>query len=362
MKPTAISSLTQELHYMPLKAPFVTARGRSDQARAVVITLTAGDGVVGLGSVSPAGYVTGESFDDVQESLKGMAETFAGADIAEPHAFFADLRQKFPKAHAARAGVEMAVMDITGQRAGQPLWQYWGGAKPEVVTDLTVPISSPAEARRVATAAGQEGIAHLKIKIDGTLADESMERIHIVHECSPNAQLLVDANQSFTPDGALAFLEAAYEHDFPIRLFEQPVLATDIEGLVKVAAHSEYPVGADEAVVTPENCRAILDAGGVQVVNIKLMKCGISGALQIIEMCQAAGVTLMLGCMLESHIGIGTGVHLACGTGAFDYLDLDAPLLLKQDIAAGSFTLMRDVLTPCNAPGLGARLNGATQS
>lgn len=357
MKSTAISSLTHELRFMPLHAPFVTARGRTDQARAVVITLTAGDGVQGLGSVSPAGYVTGESFEDVQDSLKAMAVAFTGAEIADPNAFFLELRQQFPNAHSARAGLEMAVMDIAGKRAGQPLWRYWGARQREVVTDLTVPISVPDEARRVATAAGEAGMAHLKIKIDGTLPDESMERIHIVHECAPNAQLLVDANQSFTAESALTFLESAYAHDFPIRLFEQPVLATDIEGLVKVAVHSRYPVGADEAVVTPENCRAILDAGGVQVVNIKLMKCGIFGALRIIEMCREAGVTLMLGCMIESHIGIGAAVHLACGTGVFDYLDLDAPLLLKEDIAHGAFTLRRDVLTPGEAPGIGAVLD-----
>jgi L-alanine-DL-glutamate epimerase-like enolase superfamily enzyme len=341
---------------MPLKAPFVTARGRSDQARAVVLTLTAADGRVGLGAVSPAGYVTGESFEDVQASAAEMATAFQGADIADADAFFADLRDRFPRAHSARAGVEMAVMDIAGQRAGRPLWRYWGAGQPEVVTDLTVPINTLAEARAVAAEAASDGIAHLKIKIDGTRPEEALARIRTVNDAAPDAQLLVDANQSFTADGALAFLDTAYVHDLPIRLFEQPVLATDIEGLVKVAAHSDYPVGADEAVVTPQNCRDILDAGGVQVVNIKLMKSGISGALAIIGMCRAAGVTLMIGCMLECHIGIGTAVHLACGTGAFSYLDLDAPLLLKEDIADGAFALQRDVMTPGESAGLGARL------
>jgi L-alanine-DL-glutamate epimerase-like enolase superfamily enzyme len=362
MNPTSISSLEQNLRYMPLKAPFVTARGRSDQARSVVVTLRTEDGLVGLGGVSPAGYVTGESFDDVQASLAAMAKTFHGADIADPAGFFARLRTEFPVAHAAIAGVEMAVVDIAAQRAKQPLWRYWGAAQPEVVTDLTVPIATLDQSRAVAAAAAADGIAHLKIKIDGTDASESLARIHAVHDAAPDAQLLVDANQSFTPDGALAFLDDCYKHDFPIRLFEQPTLATDIEGLVKVAASSEYPVGADEAVVTPKNCRDIMEAGGVQVVNIKLMKSGISGALEIIEMCRAANVTLMLGCMLESHIGIGAAVHLACGTGAFSYLDLDAPLLLSSDIARGAFTLQRDVLTPGESIGLGAVLDPVTHA
>ena len=122
------------------------------------------------------------------------------------------------------------------------------------------------------------------------------------------------------------------------------------------ALHVERGFAADESVVTPGDCRTLLDAGGTQVVNIKLMKSGLSGALEIIGMCRSAGVTLMLGCMVESGIGTGAAVHLACGTGAFTWLDLDAPLLLARDIAEGAYTLNGSIYRVSDAPGLGARL------
>jgi len=359
MSTSIVESMSANLRYMPLKAPFVTARGRSEQARSVVIEMSTSDGLSGLGAVTPAQYVTGESVDDVQASLAAMSEVVRGADIWDHAALFSHLRAEFPAAHAARAGLEIAVMDAFGRSIRQPLWRHWGGRKPEVATDLTVPLNTLEEARAVAAGAAADGIAHLKIKIDGARPEEALQRARTVHEAAPDALLLIDANQSFTPDGALAFLDQCGLHDLPIRLFEQPVDAKDTEGLVRVAAGSAYPVGADEAVITPRDCRDILDAGGVHVVNIKLMKSCISGALEIIRMCQEANVTLMLGCMVEAGIGIGAAVHLACGTGAFEYHDLDAPLLLAEDIAEGAFTLRGDALIPSDTPGLGASLKSA---
>ncbi|HEY3413327.1 MAG TPA: dipeptide epimerase [Armatimonadota bacterium] len=356
MSRTAIESISTTTRYMPLKAPFVTARGRTDRARSFVIELKTTGGLTAYGALTPAEYVTHESDEDVAKSLAAIAEAVKGADVSDYEALFAMLAAEFPAAHAVRAGFEIAVMDAYGQSVGQPLWRVWGGKKPVVRTDLTVPINTLDEARTIARDAAALGIQDLKIKIDGTDPRTALARIKAVSEAAPKATLLVDANQSFTADGAIAFLDICRANSLEMALFEQPVKAADIAGLVKVAAYGEYPVGADEAVVTPADCRAILDTGGVQIVNIKLMKSGISGALEIIRMCQAADVMLMLGCMIESHVGIAASVHLACGTGAFSYLDLDAPLLLAGDIAGGGFTLDVDRFTPGERPGLGARL------
>lgn len=356
MNQAAIESISFTIRYMPLKAPFATARGRTDRARSFVIELKTAGGITAYGAASPARYVTHESDEDVVNSLAAMADACKGAEVTGYESVFAMLAENFPKAHAARAGVEIAIMDAYGRITGQPLWKLWGGKKPTVRTDLTVPINTLDEAKTIATEAAKLGIQDLKIKIDGTDPRTCIARIKTVSEAAPKATILVDANQSFTPDGALAFLDICTANRFEMALFEQPVKATDIAGLVRVAANADYPIGADEAVVTPANCREILDAGGVQVVNIKLMKSGISGALEIIRMCQAANVTLMLGCMIESHIGIAAAVHLACGTGAFSHLDLDAPLLLAGDIATGGYALDVDKMTAGDKPGLGVEM------
>lgn len=351
-----INELRAGIRYMPLHSPFVTAKGRSEQARSYVIELLCAEGITGLGAVSPAQYVTGESMEDIERSVPEIGTFIGGRTVDDYEAVFVDLRKAFSLAHAARAGVEMAVMDAWGKAHETPLWRHWGGAKPEVETDQTISLNSLEVAREEAERAVAGGIRQLKIKLDGSYPRDMIHRIRTVHEVAPDAVLLLDANQSFTVNSARAFLEILDREQFPVVLFEQPVDACNVKGLVEVAADSPIPVGADESVVTPDDCRTLLDAGGTQVVNIKLMKSGLSGALDIIRMCRSAGVTLMLGCMVESGIGTGAAVHLACGTGAFTWLDLDAPLLLARDIAVGAYTLNGSIYRVSDAPGLGVQI------
>lgn len=356
MSSHSISHLNVDLRFMPLKSAFVTARGRTEVARALVVQLHLEDGTLGLGAASPAGYVTHETYESAEAAIRAMGESGLGASVLDHDDLFAAFRTDFPGDHAARAAVEMAVMDAFGLVTGQPLWRYWGAKTTQISTDLTVPLNSLEEARQVAADAHADGISHLKIKVNGAYPRDMLQRIRDVHEAAPQAVLLVDANQSFTPDTALAFLDILEAENLPVALFEQPVAARDYAGLARVARDSVVPVGADESVVTPEDALRVFEAGGVPIFNIKLMKSGISGSLEIIRLCQDRGTILMLGCMLECNIGIGAAVQLACGTGAFRYFDLDAPLLLAGDVAEGAFQLAGTVMTPADVPGLGARL------
>ncbi|HPM96367.1 MAG TPA: enolase C-terminal domain-like protein, partial [Mesotoga sp.] len=123
---------------------------------------------------------------------------------------------------------------------------------------------------------------------------------------------------------------AMYRNSIPVGIFEQPVPAEDFDGLKIVRQGSMYPVGADESARTKFDVMRLIKEGAVDYVNIKLMKSGISDALAIVEMCNSAGIGLMIGCMSESGIGVSQSVHFAAGTGAFMYHDLDSHLLLKN--------------------------------
>ncbi|HOC30956.1 MAG TPA: hypothetical protein PKK84_01780, partial [Armatimonadota bacterium] len=129
-----INELRAGIRYMPLHSPFVTAKGRSEKARSYVIELSCESGVTGLGAVSPAQYVTGESMEDIERSVPEIGNFIGGREVDDYEAVFGDMRKAFPLAHAARAGVEMAVMDAWGKAHETPLWRHWGGAKPEVET------------------------------------------------------------------------------------------------------------------------------------------------------------------------------------------------------------------------------------
>ena len=136
---------------------------------------------------------------------------------------------------------------------------------------------------------------------------------------------------------------------------EQPVPAEDLPGLARVRWASPVPVMADEAVLGPGDALKAIQAEAVDLINVKLMKCGgISEALRLAAIAEAAGVGLMVGCGGESRLAITAGTHLAAALKVFQHADLDSDLLLAEDIVAkgGSSVERGERLLP-SGPGLG---------
>jgi L-alanine-DL-glutamate epimerase-like enolase superfamily enzyme len=240
----------------------------------------------------------------------------------------------------------MALCDVWGKNWNLPLWQFFGGASDTLVTDLTIPIVTPDEAGPLAAAAAAEGFRHLKIKVgdtEGHAAD--LARIERVCQAAPGVALRIDANQAFSPDEAVAFVQSLGTLGTVIEMIEQPVPKDDFAGLKYVRERVDVPVFADEAARDVSDVIRLIREDAVDGVNVKLMKSGLAGALQIITLCRAAGKKLMLGCMLESSLGIAAAAQIAAGTGAFDFLDLDSHRLLAPVSGlAGGFVCDRDEL------------------
>jgi L-alanine-DL-glutamate epimerase-like enolase superfamily enzyme len=158
-----------------------------------------------------------------------------------------------------------------------------------------------------------------------------LARLRAVHQAVPEAIFRVDANQAFTAGTALDFIRQALDAGVRLELVEQPVAKEDVAALDAVAASSPVPIFADEAIKSPADALRLVRETRVQGINVKLMKAGVSGALDIIAIARAAGRKLMIGCMLETRRGIGFALALACGTGAFDYVDLDSHRFIHED-------------------------------
>jgi L-Ala-D/L-Glu epimerase len=248
----------------------------------------------------------------------------------------------------------MAVLDALTRSWGVPLYRWFGGWSTSIVSDLTLTIGPAAEVAVTAAEAHAAGFRALKIKVGGPSQDEDLERVRVIAAAAPGVRLRLDANQAFTVDGALSFLAECARYSLPIELVEQPVPADDWEALGAVTARSPVPVIADEAVVKPSDALRVASTGAAHGINIKVAKAGLLGAVQIIAIAKAGGLQLMLGCMMESLLGIGASLHLACGTGAFDYLDLDSHTLIGLTASARPFSQQVDVLQVSDSgPGIG---------
>ena len=333
---TTITRLDVEPLDIPLHEPFAIATGRVTAARNALVRVTLSDGTVGLGEAAPFPPSGGETQETALAAIQGMAPLVEGHDAASWRLLAARLLASFEHQAAARAGVEMAVLDALARSWGMPLYQLFGGSSSHVTTDITIPIEAPAHMAQLAARYAREGAETLKLKV-GTALDDDLDRVLAVAEAAPDCDLILDGNQGYNPTDALDLIESlADEEVYPV-LFEQPVHRHDLEGLKFVTERAGVPVAADEAVHSAADALRVARMGAANVVNIKLMKSGLVEALDIAAVCRAAHIDLMVGAMMESRLAIAAAAHLVAGQGGFRYVDLDTPMLLAADPFTGGY-------------------------
>ncbi|WP_193310453.1 dipeptide epimerase [Halorubrum halophilum] len=328
---TRITDVSVDTLNLPLKEPFEIALGTQYEAPNVLVTVETASGVVGYGEGSPDHYVTGETQGATLDTGQMAVELLEGRDVANYRAIVDDLHATFPGAVSTLFALETAVIDAYCRERSMPMAELFGGQPTEVQTDLTVPILPPKTAAERAKSAVDEGFETLKVKV-GTNIETDIERVRAVSEVAPEATLTVDANQGWSVSEAIRFDEEVREAGLNLSLIEQPVVDTDVTGLASVRDRTKTPVAADETVFTPADAMRVVREDAADVINVKLGKSGLLGAAAIADIAKAADRDLMVGCMLESAIGIHTSAHLVAGIGGFSHVDLDATRLLADDV------------------------------
>jgi L-Ala-D/L-Glu epimerase / N-acetyl-D-glutamate racemase len=320
------------------KRPFAIARGSSTAFERVVLTLEEG-GIVGRGEAAPTGYY-GQDAEGVRDALGRIG-------VSDPWDIESTLAENDFLPPAALAALDAALHDLAAKRLGVPVYKLLGLSCPEPESAYTLAIAeleiTVAEAKKL------PGFPILKMKVGN---EEDLETVRAVAKVS-EAALWVDANEAFSPEEAP---EVALElKEIGVRVIEQPVPATaGPEALRMVTKAAEpLPVIADESAIDAGD--VIRLHGCVSGVNVKLAKCGgIRGALRMIHTARAAGMLVMLGCMVETSLGIAAAAQIS---GLVDFVDLDGAMLLADDPFAGLGYEKGHILLPVE-PGLGVEPRG----
>jgi len=229
----------------------------------------------------------------------------------------------------------MALLAAFAATSGLKLHTLFGGSVQSVETDVTIPIV--ANASELAELAWALGMHVFKVKVGDPDRDADLARVMAIHAAAPDARIRIDANQAFAPAEAVSFVTRLMDDGVDIELLEQPVPKDDFEALGWVAEHSPVLVFADESCRTPADALKLVTTTAVHGLNLKINKNGIAGVLDIIAIARAANRKLMIGCMLETRYSIACSLAIACGTGAFSYVDLDSHLLLDEAIGDAYF-------------------------
>ncbi len=304
----------------PVAGQFVIARGAKTHVDVLVVA--AGDGThVGLGE-GTAIYYNGEN----AESCLGQVMAIAGQlEHLQCDAARLAAQTLLPKG-AARNALDCALWDLAVLQTGKPLWQLAGfpAAPQPLVTAFTISLGEAAIMEADATKAAAKGYGLLKLKLTG---EGDRERVAAVRRGAPEARLIVDANESW---GALdVATEAAALAALGVEMIEQPVPHGQDSLLSGV--HASLPILADESCHTADDvamCAQYYDG-----INIKLDKAGgLTEALKLADAAQAAGLKIMVGCMLSTSLGIEPAFLVAQRAG---WVDLDGPALLAEDRADG---------------------------
>ncbi|WP_255169678.1 dipeptide epimerase [Natrononativus amylolyticus] len=330
-----ITRVTVEPLDLALHHPFEIALGTQTSASNVLVTVETDAGITGYGEAAPTPHVTGETQSNSIATIRSVATLLEGRDVRRHRELNADLHAAIPGAVATLYALETAILDAHCRELEIPLAALFGGVPDPIETDMTIPIVSAAAAQERASAAVDRGFESLKIKT-GTDLEQDIERVCAVAEAAPAAALKVDANQGWTPKETVRFDSRLRDRGVPLELIEQPVARDDVDGLQWLTNRVSTPIAADETVFTPSDATRIVRERAADVLNIKLIKSGICGGASIATIADSASLECMVGCMLESSIGIHTSAHLVSALGTFEYVDLDSVHLLADDVVSAS--------------------------
>ena len=364
MKVTAVHVDTLELR---LEEPFVIASSALAVSPCALVRVETDEGLTGYGEACPAYEFTGDTLWTVADVI---GEYLGPATVGRDPSHIEEIVRVWERDlwtvgnQAARGVLEMALWDLHGKAVGRPVCDLIGGRTRDVLPEVYAFGWNEPEALAVrGRELRAEGVTVFKIKT-GDALDRDEQRVAALREAGgPDVRITVDANQGWgdvdTAVRAIRRLEP-----YGVEFVEQPVRIDDLEGARRVRERVDVPIALDESIREPRQALDAVKAGAADIFVVKLMKSGgILNAMKINAIAEAAGVTLMIGNMGESSLGLAAHAHVAAALANATHCDADVPTRpggLERDLAAGLGTEVRDgvsVLVVPSGPGLGVTLD-----
>ena len=352
-----IKSIQATIQQMALTKPYTIAYNTFTHVELVFLKIELENGMIGIGSGSPAEDVVGEN---AQQTLQNLQSAFVhdliGRDIRHYQQIIYECAQQFPKLPGTLAALDIALHDAFGKYLGISIAALYGQKIKALPTSVTIGIMNVSETIEQAAAYKQLGFKILKVKT-GLQVEEDIERIIQLYNRFGNTfTIRVDANQGYDIQQLQQFIAATKHLD--IELIEQPLPVGKEADLMHANTGLYHCIASDESVKDAK--AALRFAASPQpfgIYNIKLMKCGgILGAFEIATIARNANIDLFWGCNDESIISITAALHAAYACANTKYIDLDGSFDLAEDLVTGGFSLQDGYMLMNDRPGFGIDL------
>ena len=326
--------LTYKEHEIHLKNTFRTTHGESDAKKVVIVDI---DG--GLGEASPVHYY-GENLETIKIFIDNAKEILSDDPFQ-----LEDLSNKLEHVaafnYSAKAAIDMAMHDKVCKMLGIPLYKYFGiTPRTDLSTSYTISISDPDTMKKQTLQSPGYNVYKVKVGVPGDI-----EMVAAVRDAT-KARIRVDANEGWTLKEAITRIKELEKLD--VEFIEQPLHRDDFDGFKILRSRVGMPIIADEGIFRSGDIPKYV--GLVDGINIKLSKSGgLREAFKMIAVARAHKMKIMIGCMVETSVGITAAAHLAM---LVDYADLDGNVLINDDPYRG-VTIEKGCLKLPDGPGLG---------
>jgi L-alanine-DL-glutamate epimerase-like enolase superfamily enzyme len=306
--------------------PFTIATGTMDHAQNVFIRVHTNAGFYGVGECSAFPVIVGETQDTCLVMAREFARLWVGQDALDIGGRLKQLHDFTAGNSTIKSAFDMALYDIAAKNAGMPLFQYLGGSRRDVESDITIGIASPPEMAGKAMAFKANGASILKVKL-GKDAQTDVERIkQIRNALGKEMKIRVDANQGWNFDEAVFALRGINEYD--IEFCEQPMRTWYDDHLPELMKLSPVKIMADESVFNHHDARKQINSSSCDYINIKFSKSGgIYEAKKIHDLAAENGIACMMGGMLESRIALSAKLHFVYASPNIKFYDMDTCML-----------------------------------
>lgn len=334
--------------------PFTIATGTMDHAQNTLIHIHTDAGYYGVGECSAFPMIAGETQATCFEMAKDFARCWKGKDALGIENRMQELEDLTAFNATIKSAFDMALHDLAARAAGQPLFEYLGGTRRLLETDLTIGIDTPEKMAQIAVKFKADGVRMIKIKL-GKNGPEDVERVRRIRQAvGPGIILRVDANQGWDFHTARHALQAMESLD--IQFCEQPMRYWNDYRLPELRRLSPIKIMADESVFDHHDAERLIAADACDYVNIKFAKSGgILEATRINTVCERNGIPCMMGGMLESRVALTAFAHFALAHDNILFHDMDTCMLgHTADPVAGGVQYRGYFLEVPVTPGIGA--------
>lgn len=334
--------LSWKQYDLKLKHTFRISRSARDIAPVIILEFEH-DGIIGYGEASPTSRY-GESLDTIVSFFQRIdLSRFESPLLLDDILNYIDAMT--PGNTSAKCALDLALHDWIGKKIGVPLYQLWGlNPKKTAQCSFTIAIDSKEVVEQKVREAEEYPILKVKVGLDN-----DKEMIATIRSITDKV-LYVDANEGWK-DKHFALERIKWLKDQNVEFVEQPMPAAQFDDLQWLRDKSDLPIIADESVLRLSEIPKLAKA--FDGINIKLMKCtGLREAMKMIHTAQSLNMKIMMGCMIETAVGISAGAHLG---PLLDYADLDGNVLISNDPFEGVRNIRGELLLN-DLPGLGVTL------